>query len=90
MGMLKSQLVPEEVRATVYNIFRVPLNMIVLGVLLNSLSQFVAFAVCGSMLAVAALCMHALTKMHLHGYTVRSGERVLLASADEKPETCQL
>mmetsp|Transcript_19455 Transcript_19455/g.50193 ORF Transcript_19455/g.50193 Transcript_19455/m.50193 type:complete len:110 (-) Transcript_19455:307-636(-) len=73
MGMLKSQLVPEEVRATVYNIFRVPLNLIVLGVLLNSLSQFQAFAACGTMLAVAALCLWQLGKMHTHGYTVRSG-----------------
>jgi MFS family permease len=90
MGMVKSQLVPEEVRATVYNIFRIPLNLIVLGVLLNSLSQFVAFTVCGSMLALAALCMHSLGRMHLHGYTVRSGECVLLNSADDKAETCQL
>lgn len=90
MGMLKSQLVPEEVRATVYNIFRVPLNLIVLGVLLNSLSQFQAFAACGTMLALAAVCLLQLSKMHTHGYTVRSGERVLLASAEDKAETCQL
>ncbi|KAG8467486.1 hypothetical protein KFE25_000802 [Diacronema lutheri] len=73
MGMLKSQLVPEEVRATVYNIFRIPLNLIVLGVLLNSLSQFVAFSICGAMLALAGLCMRALSQMHVHGYSVRSG-----------------
>lgn len=90
MGTLKSQLVPEEVRATVYNIFRIPLNLIVLGVLLNSLSQFVAFCVCAGMLFVAALCMRALGSKRVHGYSVRSGERILLSSADDKADTCQL
>lgn len=31
MGTLKSLLVPERIRATVYNIYRVPLNAIVAG-----------------------------------------------------------
>lgn len=73
-----------------YNIFRIPLNLIVLGVLLNSLSQFVAFCTCGAMLAVAAVCIHMLGGMHLHGYSVRSGERILLNSADDKADSCQL
>jgi len=90
MGMLKSQLVPEEVRATVYNIFRIPLNLIVLGVLLNNLSQFVAFSICGSMLAGAAICILNLSRMRAHGYSVRSGETVLLAKAEAKADTCQL
>jgi hypothetical protein len=82
--------VPEEVRATVYNVFRIPLNLIVLGVLLNSLSQFVAFSICGAMLALAALCMHSLGRMHIRGYSVRSGECVLLSAAHDKADTCQL
>ncbi|KAJ1632351.1 hypothetical protein T492DRAFT_591178 [Pavlovales sp. CCMP2436] len=81
---------PQQVRATVYNIFRIPLNLIVLGVLLNSLSQFVAFSVCGSMLAIAAVCMHQLGSMHVRGYSSRSGECILLGSVDDKAETCQL
>ena len=35
MGIIKSKYVPEEVRATVYNIFRIPLNFIVVLVLAN-------------------------------------------------------
>jgi MFS family permease len=35
MGVVKSKYVPEEVRATIYNIFRIPLNIIVCTVLAN-------------------------------------------------------
>ena len=47
------QVVPEETRATIYNIYRVPLNMIVLVVLLNHISTLTAFSCCASMLLVA-------------------------------------
>lgn len=33
MGMIKSRHVPEDIRATLYNIFRIPLNLIVVVVL---------------------------------------------------------
>ena len=35
---VKSTVVPEESRATIYNLFRVPLNAVVLGVLLTDLT----------------------------------------------------
>merc|ERR1712061_569934 len=38
MGTLKSQVVPEESRAGVYNIYRVPLNFIVCILLLTNVS----------------------------------------------------
>ena len=38
MGMMKSERVPEETRATMYNIFRIPLNFIVVLVLVTDLS----------------------------------------------------
>lgn len=55
MGTLKSRLVPEESRAAIYNIFRVPLNMIVLFVLLNSLPAHYVFLLCATLLGTAAL-----------------------------------
>jgi hypothetical protein len=42
------------------------------------------------MLALAALCMHSLGRMHIRGYSVRSGECVLLSAAHDKADTCQL
>ena len=56
MGTVRSQVVPEETRATIYNIFRVPLNAIVLGVLLNQMSTLTAFMCCSGMLLIAFVC----------------------------------
>eukprot|EP01126_Amoeba_proteus_P065598 TRINITY_DN9362_c0_g1_i1.p1 TRINITY_DN9362_c0_g1~~TRINITY_DN9362_c0_g1_i1.p1 ORF type:complete len:370 (-),score=39.12 TRINITY_DN9362_c0_g1_i1:190-1299(-) len=53
MSMLKSQIVPEEHRSAIYNIFRVPLNAIVLFLLLKNFSVVVTFAYCCSFLVVA-------------------------------------
>ena len=60
MGIIKSKYVPEEVRATMYNIFRIPLNLIVVVVLYNlgSISDDAIFATCAFLLAVAAVLQH--------------------------------
>ncbi|KAL1514720.1 hypothetical protein AB1Y20_003807 [Prymnesium parvum] len=57
IGTVKSQesdasssVVPEETRATIYNIFRVPLNAVVLAVLLNHMDVGTAFTICAIML----------------------------------------
>ena len=63
MASLKAIYVPEDVRATVYSIFRVPLNAIVVVVLLVSLTSATTFLFCSCLLAVclcaaiAAMCM---------------------------------
>ena len=63
MASLKATFVPEDVRATVYSIFRVPLNAIVVVVLLVSLTSATTFLFCSCLLAVclsaaiAAMCM---------------------------------
>jgi len=38
VGTLKSEIVPEDIRATVYNIYRVPLNAVVCALLLSNIS----------------------------------------------------
>jgi hypothetical protein len=55
MGTLKSQVVPEQFRATIYNLVRVPLNVIVLVVLLGNFSVNATFSLCVLLLAAATV-----------------------------------
>merc|ERR1719272_2510617 len=55
MGTLKGKLVPEEHRATIYNLNRVPLNAIVLFTLLSNFTVEVTFVLCTVLLFGAAL-----------------------------------
>jgi len=55
MSTLKSKIVPEEHRSSIYNLYRVPLNAIVIFVLLSNLSVNVTFGICVVLLFVAAL-----------------------------------
>merc|ERR1719240_1742326 len=48
MGTLKGDIVPEDMRATIYNIYRLPLNVIVLMPLLMNFSISTTFAVTSS------------------------------------------
>ncbi|TPX36504.1 hypothetical protein SmJEL517_g01338 [Synchytrium microbalum] len=55
LGTLRGKLIPEEIRATVMNVFRVPLNLIVVVVLLkvDSLPKSTLFTVCSILMGVA-------------------------------------
>ncbi len=53
MGTMKGMIVPEDKRAAIYNLFRIPLNFIVLFSLLTDLTPHVSFVLCGSMMVVA-------------------------------------
>lgn len=55
IGMIRSRYVPESIRSTVMNIFRVPLNVIVVIVLLKveHLPKFIVFTLCAMMNMVA-------------------------------------
>lgn len=57
VATLRSRYIPEECRATVMNLFRVPLNAIVVFVLLNisRMSEFVVFVTCTLCLIPAIL-----------------------------------
>lgn len=52
MGTMKAAIVPEDKRAATYNLFRIPLNFIVLCSLLTDLTPKVSFTLCGAMLVV--------------------------------------
>ena len=55
MGTVKAAIVPEDQRATIYNVFRLPMNAIVLVNLLCNLTYNVSFAANASMLLVASV-----------------------------------
>jgi len=55
VGTLKSQIVPEKVRAGVYNIYRVPLNCVVCCVLLVHMSLRACLTVVCGLLAAASI-----------------------------------
>ena len=55
MGTMKSAIVPESQRAAIYNLYRVPLNFIVLTSLLTDLTPKQSFLVTTLMLGIACL-----------------------------------
>merc|ERR1719158_2342940 len=54
IGTIKSEVVPEGIRATMYNLYRVPLNGVVCGILLTNLSLGTAFGLCTALLLLSA------------------------------------
>jgi hypothetical protein len=63
IGVLKSMWVPEHARAGVYNLYRVPLNIVVCSVILTDMQLKAAFIVCSLLMATAALCITPLADM---------------------------
>ena len=55
MSVLKGQLVPEDQRATIYNVFRLPLNLLVLVNLTAGISTQLSFLVNAILLIVACI-----------------------------------
>jgi MFS family permease len=53
MGTMKGAIVPESKRAAIYNLFRIPLNFIVLFSLLTDLTPFQSFLLNAFMLSIA-------------------------------------
>ena len=52
MAVLKATWVPDDMRATIYNIFRVPLNLIVVIINVVSLSSEFTFLSCSALMAL--------------------------------------
>merc|ERR1719183_2880280 len=63
VGVVKSDLVPESVRSTMYNFYRVPLNAIVVSLLLGSISLATCFKLCALLLLAALLCITSIVNM---------------------------
>mmetsp|Transcript_17460 Transcript_17460/g.54937 ORF Transcript_17460/g.54937 Transcript_17460/m.54937 type:complete len:144 (+) Transcript_17460:1-432(+) len=54
VGVLKSSIVPERVRGTIYNLYRVPLNGVVVAALLTNMSIAQVYTFCAVLLGVGA------------------------------------
>mmetsp|Transcript_89676 Transcript_89676/g.178301 ORF Transcript_89676/g.178301 Transcript_89676/m.178301 type:complete len:758 (+) Transcript_89676:535-2808(+) len=53
-ALIKSQVVPEVLRTTIYNMYRIPMNALVLLVLLNDLTLPTIFMACGALLVTVS------------------------------------
>ncbi|CAE8642220.1 unnamed protein product [Polarella glacialis] len=62
VGVLKSEIVPEHVRGAIYNLFRVPLNAIVVILLLNDFSAVTCFKLCAMLVSVGLVATTQLTR----------------------------
>ena len=62
MGTMKGAIVPEDKRAAIYNLYRIPLNFIVLFSLLTDLTPTQSFSLNATMLAVATVLQIILMK----------------------------
>ena len=83
MGTLKGQIVPESKRAAIYNLYRIPLNFIVLFSLLTDLTPTQSFTLNCVMLATASLLQTILmTRRQKHGMTDTDNSTV--ATADKE------
>ncbi|CAE7499258.1 MFSD5, partial [Symbiodinium pilosum] len=55
IGIAKSEIVPDRIRGSMYNLFRVPLNVVVLVLLLTDLNSDSRFALCSLLMFLAML-----------------------------------
>jgi len=65
MGTMKSSIVPENKRAAIYNLFRIPLNFIVVFSLVNNFSPAESFIMCIGLLSVASVLQRNLYALRL-------------------------
>eukprot|EP00933_Yihiella_yeosuensis_P074569 TRINITY_DN8352_c2_g1_i1.p1 TRINITY_DN8352_c2_g1~~TRINITY_DN8352_c2_g1_i1.p1 ORF type:complete len:519 (-),score=52.73 TRINITY_DN8352_c2_g1_i1:270-1826(-) len=61
IGVLKSEIVPEMVRGTMYNYYRLPLNLIVMALLLSHISLPLCFLFCAALTTVAWLILSSIS-----------------------------
>jgi hypothetical protein len=74
MGTMKGAIVPESKRAAIYNLFRIPLNFIVLFSLLTDLTPSQSFFLNAVMLSTATVLQYILMKRReLHGMSGDEG-----------------
>ena len=84
MGTQKGGIVPEDQRAAIYNLFRIPLNFIVLTSLLTDLTPKQSFSANTIMLAVGAVCQGILMTNRLHVNSMDELKGKAMQEGDEK------
>lgn len=87
MGTMKSVIVPESKRAAIYNLYRIPLNFIVLFSLLTDLTPKQSFFLCTGMLAVATFLQTKLVQHQKTFYsTVNNNDDLEFGVGSPKPD----
>jgi len=78
IGTLRSRYIPEESRSGVMNLFRVPLNVLVVAILnyINNFSHENIFLTCGVWLLVSTWCIILLSRIPARVTVVADGEAV--------------
>lgn len=74
MGTMKSMIVPENKRAAIYNLYRIPLNCIVLFSLLTDLTPKQSFTLCTCMLTCATFLQTRLIEQEKTFFSTSSNE----------------
>merc|ERR1711862_608460 len=82
MGTMKSAIVPEGQRSAIYNLYRVPLNFIVVLTLVTHLTITQSFAMCVAMLGVGVVLQIELNKRRMGSDP--AGRQVQVVSNDEE------
>jgi len=80
MGTMKGGIVPEDKRAAIYNLYRIPLNFIVLFSLLTDLTPGFSFMLNSTMLAASAILQAVLSKRRLESLGMQESN---VSSADD-------
>lgn len=91
MGTMKGVIVPEDKRAAIYNLYRIPLNFIVLFSLLTDLTPSMSFTLNAIMLSTATILQAILMTRRLHMNKMSDlGEKSHQKVIAEKEETAPL
>jgi len=87
-GTMRSKYIPEEVRSTVMNVFRIGLNAIVVLTLINigSLATDTVFLLCTLLLTLAVLCQHRLFILSEQNSTIEERQKAGLEVGEEMDE----
>ena len=91
VGSMRSKYIPEEVRSTVMNVFRIGLNMIVVLVLINidSLETDTVFLISTLLLTAATLAQHRLFVLSEQNSTTEERSRAGLEVGEEMDDVLQ-
>ncbi|KAJ1374544.1 hypothetical protein KIN20_037252 [Parelaphostrongylus tenuis] len=79
MGFLRGTYLPEETRSTIINLFRIPLNLIVIFILWQDYSMDVIFQFCVVFLLLAALAQHVFYRNTSHTIQIEKASTVMEA-----------
>ena len=74
MGTMKGGIVPENKRAAIYNLYRIPLNFIVLFSLLTDLTPSISFTLNAIMLGTATVLQVMLSKMRVNSTGIQDSQ----------------